>query len=548
MPVLAYGKPAGGWALPFFLIALGAVGLFFGLPGPVLHLPPLALLFPFSLYLLAATASRGKQAFWRGWLLGLCGNGAALYWLVFPMRDVAGLPLFLAAFCVLPLFAYLALFNALAALGLYVLRSSSLLGAKGRFPVLCACVIGGLGDGGYEGLCGWLFTGFPWLCLSTAFAFWPEWVQAASFTGAYGLSALFATSAFFAAAALLERGSSRVIAIIAALFALSLLPGYGLVRLSLPMEEEGRSPFSLIMVQGNIDQSIKWEPSFQKATLDHYLALSEKALRAYDASRSGSGPDLVLWPETAMPFHFYLQHDYAASMRAFARNRGLYLGFGAPHLRRSPGGSALTNRLHLLAPSGAETGVYDKEHLVPFGEYTPLSADIPFLRDILQGMNFAPGAGNELLALERGSEGPLLLGALICYEAIFPALAQERTAQGAEILVNISNDGWFRKSSAPLQHLAHAALRSVEQSRSLVRATNTGLTAAFDRYGRITKRLDGQFVEGTLAAKAAPCRDITLYHRLRPVPELLMVALALFPILVYRVRNMKYRNNHAATA
>ena len=546
--MIAYGKVPGAWALPLFLIVTGATGLFFGLPNPVAHQPLLVLCFPFSLYLLAVTAPDGKKAFARAWALGLCGNGAGLYWLVFPMHDVAGMPFFLAAPGVTLLFAYLALFAALAALGLRSLRELFSSARNNWIRLLLPPLLGGLAYGGCEVLCGRLFTGFPWLCLATAFAFQPGWTQAASLIGAYGLSALLAAAAFGLAAAVLERGAPRAIAAFAALMILLALPGYGMLRLSVAHEEDREPPLSLIMVQGNIDQSIKWEPSFQKATLDHYLALSKKALLAYRPSLSSPPPDLILWPETAMPFYFQLQHDYAAELRDFAVQNGLYLGFGAPGLIRDPRETSLLNRLYLLSPSGATADVYDKEHLVPFGEYTPFAADIPFLRDILQGMNFVPGVSNEPLRLERKNGQRILLGALICYEAIFPALAQRKAAQGAEILINVSNDGWFRKSSAPLQHLAQASLRCVEQSRPMVRATNTGITAVIDRHGRITDRLDGLFVDGTLTATAAPCRDITPYHRLYPAPELLMTALALFLLLRYTMRNMKHRTKHASTA
>lgn len=543
----APGVPAGVPLWPLCLTATGVAGIFFGLPNPTLHIPLLALLFLFSLYILAATASDGRKAFIRGWALGLFGNSAGLYWMVFPLHDVAGIPLILAIPCVVPLFACLALFTALCSLGLYNLQSFRAAPGRGSGRFLLPPLLGGLGYGGFEALCGRLFTGFPWLSLSTAFAFQPEWTQAASLVGAYGLSALYAVAAFSAAAACLTPGRPRVLTSVAALAILLALPCYGLFRLALPLEQE-EIPLSLIMVQGNIDQSLKWDPAFQRATLDRYLSLSKTALLAQRPALSFPPADLVLWPETAMPFYFQLHHEYAAELRRFAVDNGAYLGFGAPGVLQTPRGSSLLNRFYLLSPSGAVAGFYDKEHLVPFGEYTPFAAHIPFLRELLQGMDFAPGTRNKPLRLQRENAAPLLLGVLICYEAIFPALAQERVESGADLLINISNDGWFRKSSAPLQHLAHAALRCVEQSRALVRATNTGITAVLDPYGRITDRLDRLFVDGALATTAFPCRHITLYHRLHPVPEISLIMLALFSVFSYVFRKQKNRNDHASTA
>jgi apolipoprotein N-acyltransferase len=242
----------------------------------------------------------------------------------------------------------------------------------------------------------------------------------------------------------------------------------------------------------------------------------------------------MLWPETAMPFYFEQQHEYADAIRRFAADNGIYLAFGAPAVVRDSHHRSLRNRLFLLSKSGLTTGFYDKEHLVPFGEYTPFGTAIPLIRDILQGMDFSPGRHNALLRLQGRDGSELLLGALICYEAIFPALAQARVEQGAAILINVSNDGWFRKSSAPFQHLAHAVLRCVEQSRPLARATNTGITAAIDPFGRITARLDGLFVDGSLSTTITPGRGITTYHRLRPLPEIVLMALALFSLVCYR--------------
>ena len=514
-----------------FLIALGAFSMFFGLPNPVQHVPYIVLLYPLSLFILAVKARNAKRAFMRGWLLGLCANAAGLYWMVFPMHDVAGIPFILAIPGVLLLHAYLALFPALATFGLWSLFSLFARG-QGSFRYLLPPFLGGLAFGGFEVLCGKLLTGFPWLSISTAFAFVPEWTQAASLVGGFGLSALYACAAFFAATVLLVPGRPRRLALVCALGVLLAIPSYGMFRLALPVAHKG-DPLSLVMVQGNIDQSIKWEPAFQKATLTLYLELSKKALAAARASSRTAAPELVLWPETAMPFYFQLHQEYAAELRRFAQDNGVYLAFGTPGILHDPRKASLLNRLYLLSPTGATAGFYDKEHLVPFGEYMPFAADIPFLTDILQGMSFVPGTHNEPMKMLRKSNSPLLLGTLVCYEAIFPSLAQARVAQGAQLLINISNDGWFRKSSAPLQHLAHAALRSVEQARSQVRATNTGITAVLDARGRIVNRLNAMFAKGILAAAVQPGDEITAYHRLHPLPELLMAALALLSLFSY---------------
>lgn len=547
MVISLYGKVSDTTKLCLFLTLMGAAGLYFGLPNAVLHLPLLALLFPFTLYILATEAPHKKAAFLRGWFLGLCGTAAGLYWTVFPMSDVAGIPLLLAVPCVLLLFAYLAIFPALTALGLYIQQERFGSAVQNRTGLLLVPLFGSLAYGGFEVLCGRLFSGFPWLSLSTTFAFQPVYSQAASVFGAYGLSALAAMAAFYAAAALQTNGKKRALAAAISLIVLLALPTYGLLRLNAVREEE-RPPLALIMVQGNIDQNVKWEPPFQKHTLDRYLALSKTALEQAASFPGRLTPSLVLWPETAMPFYFQLHHDYAAMLRDFAAQNGVYLAFGALGVERATAPPSLRNRLYLISRAGITAGSYDKEHLVPFGEYIPFALDIPFLGELLQGFNFTPGSDSNPLLIEMQDGPPTLLGALICYEAIFPELAQDRVATGAEILINISNDGWFRKSSAPFQHLAHAALRSVEQGRFLVRATNTGITAVFDSYGRLIKQFDGLFVEGTLYATATPSRTLTPYHRLYPAPEALMAVLAIFSIFSYKRRKTNNRTNNASTA
>ena len=167
------------------------------------------------------------------------------------------------------------------------------------------------------------------------------------------------------------------------------------------------------------------------------------------------------------------------------------------------------NRALLLDPSGNTAGHYDKEHLVPFGEYVPEWLNWNFLADLLQEVGvYTPGRSAAPLVHED-----LRLGMLICYEAVFPWLAQARVEQGANVLVDISNDGWFGRSPAALQHLYLASLRAVEQGRWLLRGTNTGISAIIDARGRVTVR-GGQFEENTLWGRVRLQQGATIYHKL----------------------------------
>jgi apolipoprotein N-acyltransferase len=237
-----------------------------------------------------------------------------------------------------------------------------------------------------------------------------------------------------------------------------------------------------------------------------------------------------------MPFYFQLNREYAAVLRDFAMDNKLYLAFGCPGLEATDSDKdSLHNRIYLLSPTGASPVWYDKRHLVPFGEYMPLTAHIPFLEKLMQGMDFTPGTRTDPLPLrvagdEKDSQG-LSLGMLICYEAIFPELAQARVNKGASVLVNVSNDGWFKRSIAPWQHLSLSVMRAVEQARPIARSTNTGVSAVIDARGRVVEQGKGQFVAESLAAEVRPSFESTLFHRLYPQPQYVLTFLALTSLL-----------------
>ena len=319
------------------------------------------------------------------------------------------------------------------------------------------------------------------------------------------------------------------------------------------------------LVQGNIDQNQKWEPAFQSRTIAHYMALTEQLVE--EGKKNGRKPAAVFWPETAMPFYFDLEPEKAIMLRGFAAKHGINLGFGTVSARRTrDGGTELFNRFQVIGPNGMDVGYYDKQHLVPFGEYVPFNLDLAFVSAMLQGVPFAPGrvSGPLRLPLKDYTEdaprpenpgGPppvirhdpnrrdadLALGVLICYEAIFPTYAQERVKRGAEVLLNISNDAWFGRTSSPLQHLHLAALRAVEQDRPLLRVTNTGYSAFIDSAGRISEHQSDLFVDDAFTVQVPPGdgpsfwyqtkNGLTLYHHLYGYVEgflLFAAALALF--------------------
>ncbi|MFP5221252.1 MAG: apolipoprotein N-acyltransferase [Acidobacteriota bacterium] len=450
--MIRQSRPDPAWGL----ILASAAASFLAFANPVARLPLLVLVVPWVLSALARQASGPKRAFKQGWLAGSLGASASLYWIAIPVHDYGALPWILAVPC--PVLMGMVL-------GLYPAAFCSALHVAGRgLRPLTLGVFAGLAWTALEALRGWLFTGFPWFPLAAALAPWPLAIQGASLAGAYGLSGLLAAcGAWLAGPGLPPR--------VAAVGLAAVLSGYGLWSLDSPVAEDDR--FNAAMIQGNIEQAVKWDPETLSAAVQSYIDLS--------MSVASSRPDIYLWPETALTFFVQEPGPETSQVKAFVQKTGVPLVSGAPGFERVGKATPVFNRAYLFSPQGTPR-FYDKQHLVPFGEYAPFGQDIPILSELLQGVGaFTPGHNTSPL-----KAGRLAMGMLICYESIFPELAQERVSAGANVLVNISNDAWFGNSAAPRQHLELATLRAVEQNRFVLRATNTGITALIDPKGRVS--------------------------------------------------------------
>ena len=248
-------------------------------------------------------------------------------------------------------------------------------------------------------------------------------------------------------------------------------------------------------MQGNIPQNLKWHPDNQLSTVNTYRDLSLRAERA-------GAKDLIIWPEAAMPFYFQDGGELSASVAKLPVETGASLLFGSPAYLRDPGGLRYLNSAFLLSPTAQLLGRSDKTHLVPFGEYVPLSGFLPFVNKLVAGIgDYSPGEINPLPI--QGYK----LGVLVCYEVIFPELARDYVRQGSDLLVNITNDAWFGKSSAPWQHLAMARFRAIENRVWLLRAANTGVSAFIAPSGRIVEQtglFETAFLKGTVGLGAKP--------------------------------------------
>lgn len=471
---------------------VGVCAIWLGFPAVVYSFPPLVLLWPIALWRLGAMSAGYGAAFRFGLVVSCAGSLAALYWLAIPVAQVGGLPWPGAVACAVLIALVLATQGGLFAAAAYGARFCSPV----RQAVILALVWYFL-ELGYA-----VVAGFPWLPIAGALAQWPLLVQPAAIFGAYLTGALWLCGLLLI---MLRRPMAGIWLSVALL-------AYSSWRICVDPEDvwpTGSDSIAALMVEGNVDQSQKWTLPFQERSLNDYLRLTEEGLLNAADKFKGEKP-LIIWPETALPFFYEINRPLAYRLGEAVARFGSPLLFGAPGMEKSPDGDELIyNRAFLLGGDGQRIGHYDKEHLVPFGEYLPSWLKLDFLEALLQGVGvYEEGAGAAPLRYGR-----VALGLLICYEGIFPWLAQDRVDSGANILVDISNDGWFGRSPAARQHLFLTALRCVEQGRYMFRATNTGISAVIDTRGRVVVR-GPQFAAGSVACRGRLLGGRTAYHRL----------------------------------
>jgi apolipoprotein N-acyltransferase len=355
---------------------------------------------------------------------------------------------------------------------------------------------------------GYIFTGFPWALVGHIWIDTPM-MQTAAYVGAAGLTALttLAVALPFLGGGLAGRAGLAA----AAGVALGGLWVAGEARLG--RAEAARDPAIRVrLVQPDADQRLKWRADMWRLFLDRLLVAT--------AAPAERPLDLIVWPETAVPFLLERSGEFLSGELAAAA-RGVPVATGV----QRAAGARYFNSLAVIDGRGAVTAIYDKWHLVPFGEYIPvadLAARFGLAAFAAQdGYGYSAGPGARVLDLGRA--GKVL--PLICYEAVFPQdlnAAPER----ADWVLQITNDGWFGKIAGPYQHLAQARLRAVEQGLPLLRAANTGVTAVIDAKGRILQALP-LGAEGFFDADVPPALPPTPYSRWGDLPVTILLGAAI---------------------
>jgi len=443
--------------LRFGLAIIAGLGLAMG-QAPY-NFPYLALIALPALLWLLRKACCWKGGFAVGWGAGLGYFGLTLAWIVEPFLVDAERYGWMAPFALALMAGGIALFWGLG----FALaqRSPSALVLAGFWTLA-------------ELLRAYIFTGFPWALMAYNWVETPV-IQAASLMGVHGLGFLIV----LAGGLLL----SKLGAVLAVLIMAS-LTGFGYSRLQTPIEETG---LTVRLIQPNAIQTQKWDPDFIPLFYQRQLMLSAKIGK----------PDIVIWPEAAIA---YLpdEQPFVRTQITTAAQAPVILGAR----RRDAQGSY--NSLFLLNKDSSIEAVYDKYHLVPFGEYMPLQglARQWGLKGLAEQMGASNSFGTGPKILEAEGVPPFL--PLICYEAIFP---QGVAGPRPEWLVQITNDAWFGDASGPFQHLAQARVRAIEQGLPLARAANTGISAMIDPLGRITASLplgENGFLDAALAKPLPP--------------------------------------------
>lgn len=512
--------------LPYFPAICS--GLMLTAAFPDVHLFPLAFaaLVPLLVSLDGLTR---KQGFLAGFFTGTVHYLTLIYWIVPTLCTYGGLHLVLALSCLVLLSLYLALFPALFAWLLKRIDPGPVL-----MPLACAGLWTGL-----ELARTHLLTGFSWGVLGYSQTPNLYLLQCADVAGVLGIS--FIIVLCNAALALVVRfvrnrtGISRA-RLTAALACPVLIPAlavaYGFFRIPEVERLMASAPSPrLSIVQGNIRQDLKWSDAFKHNTVEKYGTLS--------LASSRQNPDLIIWPETALPFYYGHNRELSDLVDQWVRKSGTHLLMGSPAAEINGNDIRYFNRVYLLDRMALVRGTYDKTHLVPFGEYVPLENLLVFIQKLTQEAgNFTPGNSGFIPLPFKAHK----TGVLICFEILFPDISVAFVRNGADLLTTVTNDAWFGRTAAARQHVAIAVLRAVENRRSLARAANTGISGFIDPVGRISDATP-LFADAVVTRAVPALTTLSVYTRYPHLAPLASLVAIFAVFMVKGIQNIKRRES-----
>lgn len=320
-----------------------------------------------------------------------------------------------------------------------------------------------------------LFSGFDWVSLGhSQYKFLPI-IQIADITGVFGVSFLLVMTNYAFKLVVDGAMNRRILSIIG--IVLLFVFTYGMIRLR---ENFSQDHVTLAVVQGNIEQELKWEEGLWPAIMKKYQDITRQA--------AAEKPDLIIWPETSFPGFLWEDKDQYLELKEFIRELQVPLLFGTIVVENDE----YFNDAVLVSREGEEVNHYHKIHLVPFGEYIPFRKQIPFLSEFVPIADFSPGKEETVFSLNGSKINTFSV--LICFEDTLARLARKFVLNDARLLINITNDAWFGDTKAPYLHLQAAVFRTVENRRWLIRAANTGVSCFINEKGKVVRYL--QNVQG----------------------------------------------------
>jgi len=485
-----------GWPGNLLAVAAGAITTLALAP---YNIWPLALL-AVGFFYAGLRELTPRQALGRGWCFGFGLFAAGTSWIYVSIHTYGGASVLLAGLLMLAFIAAIAWFFALPAWlwARWLRRNEAPLADALAFAALWLA---------QEAFRGWFLTGFPWLYSGYSQLDGP-------LAGLAPLGGMWLISFSLALTAALLYNLPRLIRagrkgfIVAGLLLLVAPWAIGIALKGHAWTSPSGDPLSVAAIQGNIEQSLKWDPEELNAQLALYRDMSFRSKRV----------DLLIWPETAVPVLKESVEGYLNMMGNFAADRHSALITGVPIRQEVRHEKRYFNGITVV---GEGDGTYLKQKLVPFGEYVPL-------QDLLRGLitffdlpmsDFARGPSDQSLLQAKGYR----IAPFICYEVVYPEFAASLSAR-SDLLLTISNDTWFGTSIGPLQHLQMAQMRALEAGRWMIRATNNGVTGLIDPFGKITVQIP-QFERAILYGEVVPMHNLTPYLQWRSWPLIVLCVL-----------------------
>jgi len=448
---------------------------------------------------LAQSAGKGRLYIaLLGWLTGAVYFTGTLYWVVGTMATYGNLPWLVAALAGALLVSYVSIFPAV--FSVLVAHAVRRLGVRGiwlapLFWVATEWIRSSFGGG------------FPWVLLGTSQSRVIPVVQFASVTGVYGLSFLVALVSAAAAAVVLSRRRVHLWGAAATLATLIVVAVSGMLRVSGAALLQTGTPLRVGLVQGDIEQDAKWNPTYLDPIMTRHLDLSRRAL--------AMNAELVIWPESSTPFYFDTEALLAEPVRKLAAQSRTPFLIGTDEFERGGAkgtGDHYYNAAVLVGPDGRSRSSYRKMQLVPFGEFVPMKRLLFFVGPLVQAVSdFSEGVEPHVFDVDGHR-----LSVSICYESVYPWISRAFVQRGSQLLATVTNDAWFDRSSAAYQHFEQGAVRAVEEGRFVVRAANTGISGAVDPYGRVVART-ALFEATALVVDVRLLDDRTIYSRIGDV-------------------------------